>query len=454
MRNKHCVVRIFLYAFLVYMIYCLRWVSRGFSSVVVTSNARDNIVKQIEMDISLPCFEPIVIQFSDKYEYELCAANDNVFMRKYGDKITFLVGIGSKKVGSTYFTTVTMPIALDWMKQDYIIFDETELWRHCLYADRYRNEYNCTISDYLKRFDNRLKDKKGRHSKGSKLYLSKTIGSTDHMLLYEDTASYIRTFHASYFLVHLSYKYTVMFYVIIRNPITRVYSHVYHDWVHALPHHRKGTLTPELASQNIISAVQDFATEHPLWYIIWKAFEITNETQGNNDDMNATRITELYEHAFYQYWPDRAKWIPPIFISCYLPQIMVWMHLFNVEIPHQFGYKPKLFADHFKIILTEEIWRDPINKSIALIAWSTQRDTQKDHDMFGALLNTQYEELVHHFDVKTHKNILGAAQGKKLHFAPRTDPLQLDFAPILTTFYADMQQRLLWFLRDHPELKL
>eukprot|EP01084_Bolivina_argentea_P190393 327202_1 len=110
-----------------------------------------------------------------------------------------------------------MPIALDWMKQDYIIFDETELWRHCLYADRYRNEYNCTISDYLKRFDNRLKDKKGRHSKGSKLYLSKTIGSTDHMLLYEDTASYIRTFHASYFLVHLSYKYTVMFYVIIRN---------------------------------------------------------------------------------------------------------------------------------------------------------------------------------------------------------------------------------------------
>ena len=327
---------------------------------------------------------------------------------------------------------------LDYIKYQYISYDETEFFRQCL--DPQKIEFQCSMDSYLKNIFIESINNNYNNINNTKL------------LLFEKTSSYIRTFHSSYFLSYFSYIYNMYFYVIIRNPLKRIFSQIYHDWMFLEGYETNPDL--EYVSKYIMSSINNFGNVYPLFNNILNELKITNLTNNNNDDLNIAKIIKLYEYGFYKYWNKSSDKMPALFLSCYLPQIFVWKNAWN-NIPIHFNLNIKKtikFEDRFKIILSEDLFLNPIDKAIKLISWITNTNNIKyQYDKF----KLNFKTLESKFDIKKHQNIRGYYAGQKRNTAPKNiDPFQLDFASELNSFYNDSYQRLLWFLRDNPELLL
>eukprot|EP01084_Bolivina_argentea_P217874 369844_1 len=372
----------------------------------------------------------------NKINVNLLTKKSNII--SVNDNITFLIGLGSKKVGSTYFGSHVMPILLDFVQYEYFLYDETEFWRKCL--DPLKTNWDCSIDSYLKKIThyniNALK---------RKLQKSK-------VLLFEKTASYIRTFHVSYYLSYFSYLYNMYFYVIIRNPITRLYSQIYHDWRRINGHWVWPSETK--VSQYIIHRIDSFPIdiEYKYFNAIMNELKITNKTTNNNNDLNISKIIKLYKYGFYKMWTHSNVYLPPIFISVYLPQILIWINTFyNIRKQYK-TFKQLQFKDHFRIILSEELWQHPVNKAIKLISWVTNTNQKS---VIYQQFKHNFKILEKKFDLKKHRNIFGEHKGEQRSWTPKgSDPFKLNCITKLNDFYADSQQRLFWFLRDNPDLKL
>ena len=369
------------------------------------------------------------------------------------DNFTLFIGLGAQKCASTYFQQLlnhSMTFIIH-RKQNFgsncLIKQELHYWDDCIIT-QYVPSTIQKLNEYINIIEQkRLKNKDQMHCDFNQ-YLAlfhRNTTNVSNVILSEKTPSYFRYYHSCYSLSFYAHLYDISFYVFLRNPIKRVWS-MY--WMYAKTH--KQSLDPnhikdiQLMSNKIQNDIDTLQHDYPLFNRLLSMMNIKHDT-NNNHDIDEMEIVQLYIKAVYD--PYSKFDIPFLMISCYYPQLLMWMYTFNHIIPKDWNLNTnKRIQNRLKVLQSEIMLQDPKNTMKEFVCWMMKNDKRKCDEIQNLLDGPSAKmSLFHNFKLKR----------KVETYSPNiVDVMNLSISHSLQTFYKHCNQRLYWFLQEHNDLLL
>eukprot|EP01083_Nonionella_stella_P124210 374911_1 len=366
---------------------------------------------------------------------------------------TFLIGVGCIKCGSSsvHNFLYKYTAALDTSSHHwYMVAHETHYFEQC--STRYPNPF--TWSNHDCSFENYIKS--------ARIRFKMSAVNASRVIVCEKTPTYHYDDGSVYYLTMYAHVYNVKFYLLLRDPIQRLWSNL---WMEA-----KGLCsarnqpfskcifwreTFRLNSSDISDAyvmndrlgllMKFYDKKYRASYQLLKALEI-RDNENSNDQLNEDRIVHLYIKARYEHSIFyRSIYQNPI-LSCYYPILLMWKKYWKEwDQSAIFIQQPHLaLHQRLKIIQTESVLDKGMGIEILqqLVCW--------------ILGGTEYEMDLNKCKAENPNMVNFNPKMKRIkQNAPDTvDVMDLSIANTLKRFYADCNQRLYMFLMQNPEFML
>eukprot|EP01083_Nonionella_stella_P144820 452789_1 len=334
-----------------------------------------------------------------------------------------VIGLGAAKTSSSTFNYVlhytTRVARFDPHPYKYIIKGETSYWLSChVHIGQYLvNTYikklsGCNLDEYYHKVLIR-----NRHM---------DVMESDQLILMEKTPSYLTHYNTAKMLTHYAKQYqNIYFYVLLRDPIKRLWSHY---WMRYAKNLKQTKITVHQMENIISNDLAQVKTKYPLFMQLMRGLK-------NKSAMN--EILRLYEASQTQEMTVYNEWdmgFHCILKSCYFPIILHWFSLLN-------SHNDYVFEKRFRILQTEYFVEHQAETIHQLLCWINGGMEYE----YNASKCRQNEAGIPKRHAKYKKNI------KRASWSPKgIDVKQLNISNALAVFYGDCNQRLYHFLEMYP----
>ena len=365
-----------------------------------------------------------------------------------------IIGIGCIKCGSTYFHDILTQITQYWEKKNnassnyHFVFKPGEVH----YFDRCDK---CTFNGYLQLLleSERTND---------------TLSYKPTWIFGEKTVTYFDNYNTAHLLSFYAHQFDIYFYIVLRNPIKQLWSHLWMRTRGCDPETNKWRIQCWLIrdenyylqndnTEDIMLMAQyldnflknQVSKELPILYEIMNQIKIDkNVNNGTNNDINENKIIELlklrtsdilhyYSHVFVQ--------------SCHYVLILLWYHEWNlINNENNDNNNVIEFENRFRIIQSEHLWINWTNTNEhieRLMCWMIGNEMNLDECVKKGMVSNKRRGTT----IKANRLLK-----KKLRsYSPNNvDVLDLEVSTTIKEFYNDSLQRLVWFIDQHPKIML
>ena len=272
---------------------------------------------------------------------------------------TVLLGFSPNKCGSSHFSRV-IELSLSQLENPESVTKrsvfklvrplsgayELKFWSLCVipsWIARAHNKYvqpyypgkwsletrGCSMESYLHKF-------------ASNLSTLHSMTKERHVYLMEKDTQYIRYYHSIMTLSIYAHSFPLYFYISLRNPTTRLWSHYWHQFQYV--YNSSDPQSVQQLMDQIEYEMDVFPQEHPKYQQVFDALSLQY-----GDHIDEVEVVRLWKDAMYdlgsnlyaerphslrgvQHWGDfAAKAVSPVgmpvfAVSCYYPQILTLYH--------------------------------------------------------------------------------------------------------------------------------
>lgn len=401
------------------------------------------------------------------YDNDINIHLDSMMSDSLYDSITFLIGIGCVKCGTSSFlyrlrqsTKILNNLYKSDTNYDYYWYTsnwELHYFEECPKYLRESNFKRCSFDQYLNSFRINIENTM-RETHRSKLILS------------EKTTSYYCRPGSAYYLTLYAHIYKIKFYLLLRNPIKRFWSNIWMEesakcvyykpflkcsfWDESYHLNSSSIKDEHIMSDRLMLEMSFYSKRYPSSYKLLQKIKTKPDDINNNDDINEDEIVELYIKAMYEHFIFHYSLYNNPILSCYYPMILMWNKYWNQWNNHpkfeHFKQNGLQLSNNLRIIQTEEIFDiDKRSKVIQELMCWTVGDREYEMNLTKCkvehnMLDTMESKMK---DQKTIKS--------QSHFAAsEIDVMDLEIGSYLKDFYADCNQRLYWYIEKHPDFML